>query len=812
MKALRSIFLLFSSALASWAEPAVSPDGALDRSQLDFFEKNIRPVLAEKCYKCHSASEKIKGGLRLDTREGIRAGGDTGRAVVPGNTKDSLLLTALRWTDKDLQMPPNKEGGKLPDAVIANFERWIALGAPDPRVVAAAPGTVAGNAQDFWPAQPPVKRPVPAVKDTSWPRTEIDRFVLAAMEPRGLKPVQDSDPRALLRRVHCDLTGMPPSVDTVDWFARECAKGEAAKQAAFAAIVDKLLQSPRFGERWGRHWLDVARYAESTGREQNQLYPTAWRYRDYVIGSFNADKPYDQFLREQIAGDLLPTKTPAQRNEYQTATAFLALGVKSLAEKDRVQFEMDMVDDQIDTTSRAVLGLTVACARCHNHKYDPISTTDYYGLAGIFRSTKTLYGTEGKRGRNAAGFAPLVDEKTGVPPPQVATAPTPPVPARRAALLAAAATKPAAKKALKNQPIPVFTPQDLMWKTMGVREGVVKDCPVYVRGEVDAAGPTVPRGFVKVLGGTAPAISGSSSGRLELAQWLTSPQNPLTARVMVNRVWQHLIGQGIVRTPDNFGTTGDRPTHPELLDQLSLRFMQEGWSVKRLVREIVLSRTYQLSTCTDSSNREIDPDNRMCWRANTRRLDAETIRDAMLTSSGLMDLKPPGGSMVASIGSGLASRFSDEFTNAQFHYRSVYLPIVRDFVPACLSVFDFAAPTLVVADRGTTNVPSQSLYLMNDPFVIEQAQALARRFPASTGQDRLALIYRAALCRPPTEAERTRAIALLRAESPAMTALNHGDASAASEDAFVTLCQALFASAEFRYLADTTPTTTNPQP
>jgi len=807
MRLLPSILVLSAAPAFAAIEPPPTP------AQLEFFEKNIRPVLAEKCYKCHSASEKIKGGLTLDTREGIRTGGDTGRAVVPGNPKESVLLTALRWEDKDLQMPPQKEGGKLPDAVIANFEQWIAMGAPDPRVktVVAGANSPAGNGQDFWPAKPPVKAAVPVVKDKAWPRTDIDRFILAGLESRGLKPVADSDPRALLRRVHCDLTGMPPSVETVDWFAKECAKGEAARQAAFTAIVDKLLQSPRFGERWGRHWLDVARYAESTGREQNQLYPTAWRYRDYVVTSFNADKPYDQFIREQIAGDLLPAATPAERNQHQVATAFLAMGVKALAEKDRIQFTMDQVDDQIDATSRAVLGLTVACARCHNHKYDPITVNDYYGLASIFRSTETLYGTEGKKGRNAAGFAPLVDEVTGKLPAD----PVPNAAAVRNARVAAIRPGPNAaqqKKAARNQPVVLFTPQELQHKTMGVREGAVRDYPIYVRGEVDQAGPVAPRSFVKVLGTPAAPIPANASGRLQLAQWLTTPQNPMTARVMVNRVWENLFGQGIVRTADNFGTTGERPTHPELLDDLSVRFMQEGWSVKKLVREIVLSRAYQLSTVNDSSNREIDPDNRYCWRANPRRLDAETIRDAMLTASGLMDLKPPGGSMVASIGSGLARPYADEFTNAQFHYRSIYLPIVRDFVPACLQVFDFAEPSLVVAARGTTNVPSQALYLMNDPFVLEQSQALAKRFPATSGSDRLALIYRAALCRPPSDAERARANDLLQAQGPGMTALNRGDATAAREDSWVTLCQALFASAEFRYLADVTPNSPKPLP
>jgi hypothetical protein len=759
--------------------------------QLEFFERNIRPVLVEKCYSCHSAAEKIKGGLALDTKDGIRRGGDTGKAVVPGDPSKSLIMRALRWEDPELQMPPSKSGGKLSDAVIANFERWIAMGAYDPRDRA---GTASATPRDLWSVRSPQKGPVPTPKNKEWPRTAVDCFVLAAMEPRGLRPVADSDPRALLRRVFCDLTGMPPNVITVDWFAGECAKGEAAKRAAYVAIVDRLLESPHFGERWGRHWLDVARYAESSGLERNALYPTAWRYRDYVIRSVNDDKPYSQFIREQVAGDLLPHASEKQESEHRVATAFLALGVKNLAEKNPLLFEMDQVDEQIDTVSRAVMGLTVACARCHNHKSDPITMTDYYGMAGIFRSTETCYGTNGRNGRNASALLPLAGPSRPVP------AAPPDLPRESAPF---AKVKKAKNLKKSGERAPGLSPGDLMHWTAGVRDGPSKDSPIFLRGEIERPGPVVPRSMIQAFHkGPMPAIRGATSGRMELANWLASSANPLTARVQVNRVWQHLFGEGIVRTADNFGATGEPPTHPELLDYLSMHFMEQGWSLKRLVRDLVLSRTYQLSSQVLSENREIDPGNRMFWRSNARRLDAEAIRDAMLVASGLINVKPPGGSMVASIGDGVARARGRDFLNAQFHYRSIYLPIVRDFLPSCLEVFDFAEPSLVVAKRDASNVPTQALFMMNNPFVLEQARGLAGRALEGSIKERVAFMYRASLCRPPSPQEAAQAEEFLRAESGELRA---APGQAVHNEAFVTLAQALLASAEFRYLVDSTP-------
>lgn len=898
-------------------ETSAKADAPLTAAQTAFFEKNIRPVLAEKCYKCHSAdSEKVKGGLLLDTRDGIREGGDSGHAVVPGNLKDSLLIAALKWEDKDTRMPPEKDGGKLSDEVIANFEKWVQMGAPDPREGLAAKVAKKewdiAKGKEFWAFQAPKATPAPLVKDAKWPRTEVDQFIRAAQEAKGLKPVADADPRALVRRIYFDLLGLPPTPGQVENFVQSAARN---RESAIEALVDTLLASPQFGERWGRHWLDVARYAESTGRERNFTFPEAWRYRDYVVAALNADKPYDQFIREQIAGDLLTHRDDAERNAHLIATGFLALGPKGLNEKNREQFRMDVIDEQIDTTTRAVLGVTVACARCHDHKFDPIPQKDYYAVAGIFRSTETFFGTMATFGKaaqkNKNGTPLLALAATDRPaaagpsnPPPVAPAPAArpdgdeiakrlaardPRMAERfknmsaaqkqaayaryaeksgpAAASAAAPAQPARpsmdelfkrlaerdpKKAarLKNLPererramyerlvekfgaggsgqtagAPAATPdkkgrngkkggygaapQNAVAKgpqAMGVQEGRPTDSRVLVRGEIDQPAESVARGFVQVMNnGAAPTIPSTASGRLELAEWMTSTANPLTARVAVNRIWMQLFGDGLVRTPDNFGATGEKPSHPELLDALSLQFMHDGWSVKKLVRSLILSRTYQLSSTVERMAMEADPDNRLLWRATPRRLDAEALRDSILAVSGNLDLAPAQGSAVSAVGDGYIGKGirPESFTNYQTTKRSLYLPVVRDFVPEVLDVFDFAEPSLVVAERDVTNVPSQALYLMNNAFVRTQAAAMAKRIAAAPIADsqRIAYAYQLALGRVPTEAERMRADRYLRPEIDGIVpASNATTTSAADEQAWTTFCQALFACAEFRYL------------
>ena len=818
MKATTIASILLSLAfplVALAAEPAVEP--APDRAQLDFFEKSIRPVLAAKCYPCHSAdSEKLKGGLLLDTREGIRRGGDSGHAVVPRSLGESLLIKAIRYTDDDLKMPPSKSGGKLPESILADFEKWVQMGAPDPRDGAAkvvSHDIDFTKAREFWSFQPLHTAPAPKVAAAKWPRTDIDRFILAAQEAKGLKPVADAEPAAWLRRVYFDLIGLPPTPAEVQAFVKECGTpvaGSAARlpNSALEKVVDRLLASPQFGERWGRHWLDVARYAESTGRERNFAFPDAWRYRDYVIAAFNADKPYDQFVREQIAGDLLPSKGAVERNEHLIATGFLAIGPKGLNEKNREQFTMDLVDEQLDTTTRAVMGLTVSCARCHDHKFDPIPTRDYYAMAGIFRSTKTYFGVGADAGKNRQPSEPLplmpLTARTNAPVVKPASVPAAQVAPARAQ--AANATKKQLRQQQKLQqkqkkaappPAPAAPAREPGGDTaIGVLDGRLADCPIYLRGEVETRGAVVPRGFVQVLAAIpAEKISAKQSGRLELANWMTHSENPLTARVMANRVWQHLFGEGLVTTADNFGATGERPSHPELLDYLSRRFMTDGWSVKKLVRSIVLSRVYQLSSANDAKNLAADPDNILRWRSSPRRLDAESIRDAMLAVSGRLDLKPPRGSVVsqlgdAPIGGGVAS----VARAAGSSVRSVYLPIIRDRVPDVLELFDFAEPSLVVANRDVTTVPSQALFMLNSPFVAAQSEAMAQRLlamPAADGRQRIDYAYLWALSRAPTDAERKRAEDYLRGAGPKLNA---------ADKTWATFCQALLASAEFRYL------------
>ncbi len=785
--------------------------------QLAFFEKKVRPVLAANCYQCHSeAKGKVKGGLVLDTKEGIRRGGNTGPAVVPGDPKASLLVSAVKYERDQLQMPPKQ---KLSDAAIADLEAWIAAGAVDPRdgnTSAAAPASEidVAKGKQFWSFQKPKASIVPAVKDTAWPATDIDRFLLAAMEAKQLHPVADAEPLALLRRVTFDLTGLPPTPDDATAFAA------VPTPEAYAAYVDKLLASPAFGERWGRHWLDVARYGESSGKQVNLNYPHAWRYRDYVIAAFNADKPFDQFVCEQIAGDLLPASDDKQKAERIVATGFLAIGPKAHNERNRLQFEMDLVDEQIDAVTQAFLGVTVACARCHDHKFDPIGMRDYYALAGIFRSTETCFGTV-RVVQNAHPSA-LVSLPSGA---GAATAIEPLSKSERDRLekqvrdLREERTESIKSRGIKGNPrtlvlstqlaqaesrLAAFetdgTPKRL---AMAVRDrGRTIDSPVFVRGEVDQPSETVRRGLVRVLSDTPVSIR-TGSGRKELADWIASTDNPLTARVFVNRVWLHLFGRGLVPTPDNFGNAGRPPSHPELLDTLAVRFVHEGWSVKKLVRQLVLSRAYRLSSDIDEKCYDMDPDNTFVWRMAPRRLDAEAIRDAMLAASGRLDLTPPIGSPVAMIGEGnillMQRRQRSANDQGDATHRSVYLPIVRDSLPEPLALFDFAEPSLIVAERSTTTVPAQGLYLLNSPFAIHTAEAFADRLmklPAD--DDRVVLGYQLAYGRPPTESELASAREYVTRYLDAVK--NRRTTQRGQRDAWASFGQALFASAEFLYV------------
>jgi Protein of unknown function (DUF1549)/Protein of unknown function (DUF1553)/Planctomycete cytochrome C len=835
------------------AQPAKST-GFADKptqEQLAFFEKKIRPVLADNCYKCHSPeAEKVRGELLLDTRDGIRKGGTTGAAIVPGNPDRSLLIKALRHKDKDTAMPPKE---KLPDQVVADFEAWVKMGAPDPRDGKAAVANKyvidIEKGRSFWAFQPPKKTPAPQVKDAAWPKSDIDKFLLAELDRKSLKPVGDADKRTLIRRVYLDLTGLPPTPEEVEAFVADTSAN------AFEKVVDQLLASPRFGERWGRHWLDVARYAESSGKTVNVTYPHAWRYRDYVINAFNADKPYDQFIKEQLAGDLLASDDPKVKAERIIATGFLAIGPKTLNERNGTQFELDVADEQIDVTFQAFLGLTAACARCHDHKFDPIPQKDYYALAGIFRSTETCYGT--------IRFVQSQRPSPTLPLPKDCG-----LPAGTTEKLTTADRERTQKQiedlnkqmAEQTDPIRRIFPQAQVsilrsrldsfdsegnpkLLAVGVRDkpagrggpgggfgpgpgGVppkgpfggfagtfaIADSPVYSRGEPDKpSAERVSRGTLQVMSKSSLKIKSGTSGRLELAEWIASKDNPLTARVMANRVWLHLFGRGLVPTSDNFGAAGQPPTHPELLDHLALTFMNDGWSVKKLVKRVVMSHAYQLDSKFDRAAFEIDPDNALVWRMSPRRMDAESLRDSMLAVSGQLDTTPPIGSVVARAGEGPAggagplgrgpgANIVQAINDPRNTQRSVYLPIVRDNLPEALALFDAPDPSLITADRPTTTVPSQGLFLLNNPFVIRSSEAAADRLLKGTTTDteRIRTAYLSFYGRPPSDKELTTAEKFLGSYK-AQLAKDRVPAGRQERETWAAFCQALFASAEFQY-------------
>lgn len=810
-----------------WAQPTPPNEDAL----LDFFERKVRPVLANNCNNCHSANNKAIANLRVDDRNGLVKGGNRGPAVIPGNPEKSLLIQAVRKTHPKVKMPPDHD---LTEQEIADLATWIKDGAAWPAV--RVPKSIGRPnpkyeqlRKEHWAWQPLRDVKAPQVKNATWARDDIDRFVLAKLEEKKLAPVGDADKLTLIRRVTFDLTGLPPTLDEIDGFLND------SSATAFDKVVDRLLASPTYGERWGRHWLDVARYAESTGSARNLPYPQAWRYRDYVIDAFNSDKPYDQFIREQIAGDLLPAKNQEERDTQLIATGFLALGVKDVNQRFKVRFVMDNIDEQIDTVTRSVLALTASCARCHDHKFDPIPITDYYALAGIFHSSDHCSGLRNQMGgAGLAYYEPTLLLKIGSGAkiePDAQTKEriaqlTKQVADAKAAFDAIKGTAKAKEQAgdgrnnqmvarqkwikLQTELLALTDPAKDGLVALGIRDAkIIGDTEVRIRGEAEKLGPVVPRGFLSVLNiSDAPKVNPHQSGRLELAQWLTHDKNPLTQRVIVNRVWQHLFGKGIVSSVDNFGATGDTPSHPELLDHLAARFVKDGWSIKKLVRAIVLTRSYQLGYDAPKEHLSSDPENRLVWRHSPRRLDAEEIRDATLLVSGKLNLVRPKASPASDLrvielrnNGPEATRILDE-ANKSVH-RSVYLPLLRTLTPRSLEVFDFAEQGMVTGSRDTTTVAPQALYLLNDPFVLQQSEFLAKRLLGHPGIDdsaRIHLAFRTAFGRVATEKEVAGAKfylgdyeARIRQE-PTETKI---DARAA---AWASFAQALLASAEFRYV------------
>lgn len=745
-----------------------------------FFESKIRPLLAEHCYECHSVrAKKVKGGLLLDSRAALLKGGDSGPALVPGKPDESLLLKALSYRDSDLQMPPDD---RLDESDIGAVRKWIAMGAPDPRdgpagEVKEEKGIDYAKARSSWVYQRPKAHELPIVKNPSWARRGLDHFVLSKIEEKKLAPAPQADRRTLVRRAYLDLHGLPPTTEQVQAFLLD------NRENAWERLIDELLASPRYGERWGRHWLDVARYADSNGMDENIAHPNAWRYRDYVIRSFNAGKPFNQFIVEQLAGDLLPSKDLAQRRDQITGLGFLSVGPKMLACDDPAKMRRDIVDEQIDTMGRAFMGMTLGCARCHDHKFDPIPTADYYGLAGIFLSTKTLtkYSvvahyhqhnlTEPSVRERHQKIGELSKRRNNKKTPKEE------------------------KEKLKGEIEALKKDLPSQHLVMGVREEEkIADTKVHLRGNYLTLGEEVPRRLLTVIAGeNQNALPKEQSGRLELARWIASDEHPLTARVIANRLWRWHFGRGIVSTPDNFGVLGAKPTHPELLDHLANFLIKSKWSLKALHREIMSSATYRQSALAAASQ-EQDPGNELFARWVLRRVEAEVLRDSILYKSNRLDLTM-GGGMLKKGPTEYASRGSlAEWI--KLTRRTVYLPVLRSGGYEGMNAFDFADPSVIDGNRRSSTVTPQALFLMNSPLVHQSSADLAKIMVGATGgateEQRVGWMTMHLYGRTPRSAEISRGARFIRSYRTKV--------DGSEEKAWAAYARVLFASNEFLYI------------
>jgi mono/diheme cytochrome c family protein len=785
------------AALALAALPAAGLAAPPDATA--HFEKKVRPLLVEKCVSCHGP-DKQKGGLRADSRAALLTGGDRGAALVPGKPEQSLLLRVLAH-DGDVKMPPKN---KLSSAEIAAVKDWIQSGAPwpDSTTVTVAPKTgervFTPEEKAFWAFQPVRRHAVPEIRNSqSTIRNPIDRFLLAKLSDSGLSFAAPADRRTLIRRVTFDLTGLPPTPEEVEAFLKNDAPD------AYEKLVDKLLASSAYGEKWGRRWLDVARYADSNGMDENLAYVNAWRYRDWVIKSFNADKSYDQFVREQIAGDLLPGGTDAERADRLIATGFLVIGPKMLAEDDPMKMRMDIIDEQLDTIGQAFMGLTLGCARCHDHKFDPITMGDYYGLAGIFSSTKTMKNYNVVASWNErplgtpAGAALLADHEK-----KVAAAKAELAAARKPALAAVAgfAAVPIVKH-YRDKVAAIEKARPPVDEAMAVEDAKGENLKIHLRGNHLTLGADAPRRLPRIVVGEKPLSLGSDrSGRREFAEWLTRPDNPLTARVIVNRVWAGHFGAGLVRSPDNFGRLGERPTHPELLDWLAAEFVANKWSLKHLHRLIVTSAAYRMSSKPDPAAAEKDPENRLLSHFNRRRLDAEEIRDGMLSVSGLLDRTMGGTLLKANPRQYVTSTANRNYEGYATPRRSVFLPVVRSAVYDVLQTLDFPDPSVPNGQRVATTIPTQALLLLNSKLADQTAEAFAKAVLATEGDDAACAreAYRRAYGRTPTAGELEKVLAYLKkSEEAADPKLSGNDRRLL---AWRGLCRVLLASNEFVFV------------
>jgi hypothetical protein len=766
-----------------------------------FFEAKIRPVLVAKCYGCHASTlSSPQSGLALDTKAGVLKGGDGGPVIVPGKPADSRLLTALRYTDPDLQMPPT---GKLSDSVIADFETWIASGAPDPRTgpstAAKGPAPLKGmsiaDGRKWWAFQPVHELPAPAVKGSAWPKTKIDSFILAKLVEKNLTPSPAAEPAILVSRAYVDLLGFKPTYEEIQAFVND------KSPKAYENLIDRLLASPHYGEQWGRHWMDVARYAEdnSTGEATNTPYPYAWRYRDWIIESLNKDVPYDRFVKLQLAADLMPDAT----REDERALGYLGAG--QVYHKDqRLSYDViygfltDDWDERIDAVSRGLLGMTVACARCHDHKFDPIPTKDYYGLAGVFASTmraerptfdvdpavekrflwvqrrlqdlkysadlltneaSTVVDSAPRVEKWKAEIESLHAEMEGLrdkypqlvqhlekfwtfPPPKPANPPPTPPAAAGGGGGRARRPGPTGNEPFMNTVYDCaqfVDGTDKNYTMIVYKPGEARDLPVMMHGNVTSPGEIAPRHFLTVLS-TRDSTFHEGSGRRELADDIFGDGAPLAARVIVNRVWGWHFGKPLVATPSDFGVQGEKPTHPELLDDLAARFIAHGWSLKWLNREIMLSAVYRQSSQPRADAEAVNPGNTLLWRMNPRRLDIEAFRDTLLRSAGQLSDQMGGPSM--------------DLDNTANTRRTVYGRLSRTRLNNLLRQYDFPDPMQTASGRDLTTTSLQQLFLMNSPFLHNLAGTLAKSVEAETDTPaKVRALYRKILSRDPSAKE-----------------------------------------------------------
>ena len=779
--------------------------GTPSAEQAAFFESRIRPVLAERCYECHSAqSAKLKGGLLLDSRAGVIRGGDSGPIIAPGDPEASLLIRAVQRTDPALTMPPKQS---LPPQAIEDLIAWVRMGAPDPRTedTVAQQGARSSidwnRAREWWSFRPVVDPPLPKLRNPSWPANGLDTFILARLESAGLEPTPDADRRTLIRRMSFDLLGLPPDPAEVDAFVND------PSPDAVSRVVDRFLDSPRYGERWGRHWLDVIRYADTAGDNSDFPVPQLHQYRDWVIRSFNQDLSFHQFVREQIAGDLLESTDTEQRFSRIIATGYLANARRFGSRVDDYPWHLT-IEDTLDNLGRSFLGLSLNCARCHDHKFDPIPTADYYALYGIFNSTRYPWpGIELEQRQR--DLIPLVDRDQW-PDYRVrkeardaeAKRLQKRVQTSKDALKAAPAEGKseaeaqvrAAETALRNHAHLAPLAEMAYAVTESDRTG---DAQIQIKGDPARPGSLIRRRFLQVLGGDPLPVGTSSSGRRELAEWITRPGNPLVDRVWVNRVWQHHFGRGLVPTPNDFGRQGRLPSHPELLDWLAARFRKSDGSTKSLHRLIVLSRTYRQSATRSMASLERDPSNELLSAFPRRRLDAEAMRDTLLLLGSSLDLSPAGAHPFPPEHEWKFTQHNPFRALYETSHRSVFLMTQRIQRHPLLATFDGADPSASTPSRLTSTTPVQALFLINDPLVHTQAARFGNRVFRSGGSpsQRIDLAYRMALGRPAAPEESRLALRFLEAAAAAESR-SETDHAAAWE----SLARTLFRLNEFVYL------------